>query len=76
MNHERFANKIPQLSKHSTFPEFWSKRQALAWLTHTRPDIPAPVNLAAQVIESKFSRKEISALNQVIRRVHSSARGG
>ena len=74
MHQERFAIKISQLLKQGTFPEFRSKQQELAWLAHIRPDISAAVKLAAQVTASKFGRKDISALNKVIKRVHSTAK--
>ena len=74
MNQERFAKTISQLSKHSTFPEFRSKRQDVAWVTHMRPGISAVVNLAAQVTGRKFGRKHIWALDQMIKGVQSSAR--
>lgn len=47
MHQERFARKISRLSKDCTYAQFRSKRHEQAWLTHTRPDISAAVNLAA-----------------------------
>lgn len=76
MHQERFALKIKPLSKQCTFPEFRSKRHELAWLTHTRPDIAAAVNFAAQVTESKFERKHVNALNDVIKRAHGNSKRG
>ncbi|CDF36992.1 unnamed protein product [Chondrus crispus] len=49
MHQTRFANNIKQLQLDCTFKQYRSKRQELAWLVHTRPDIAADVNVAAQV---------------------------
>lgn len=76
MHQERFALKISPLSKECTFTDFRSKRHQLAWLTHTRPDLCAGVNLAAQVTEEKFERKHIKALNAIIKRAHDNSRRG
>lgn len=76
MHQERFALKIISLTKQCAFPDFRSKRHELAWLTHTRPDISAAVNLAAQVTEAKFEREHVKALSRVIKRAHANARRG
>lgn len=59
MHQKRFAQKITPSSKQCTFSEFRFKRHELAWLAHTRPDIAAAVNLAAQVTDPS-SRSSIS----------------
>lgn len=76
MHQERFALKITQLSKQCTFSEFRSKRHELAWLTHTRPDLAAAVNLAAQVTEPNFEKKHVKALNDVVKRAHNNSKRG
>lgn len=76
MHQERFSLKITTLSKQCTFSNFRSKRHELAWLTHTRPDLSAAVNLAAQVTEAKFEGKHVKALNDLIKPAHKNARRG
>lgn len=76
MHQQRYAQRIPPLPKHCTFNEFRSKRHELAWLTHTRPDISAAVNLAAQVTEPKFDKKNVKELNDVIKRAHANTKRG
>ena len=49
-----------------SFSNFRSKRQELAWLTNTRPDIACAVNKAAQVTEECFSDEHIKFLNKVV----------
>lgn len=56
--------------------EFRSKRHELAWLTHTRPDISAAVNLAAQVTEPKFEKKHMKELNDIVKRAHANTKRG
>lgn len=62
-----FANKISELELSSNFSSFRSKRQELAWLTNTRPDIACAVNKAAQVTEENFSTDHIKLLNKVVK---------
>ena len=45
MHQQRYAMKITQLTKQSTFYEFRSKRHELAWLTRTRADLSAACSI-------------------------------
>ena len=76
MHQTRFARKVKQLHLDCTYKQYRSKRQELAWLVHTRPDIAADVNLAAQVIETQWGRKDVLEINKLIRHVHSTATRG
>lgn len=76
MHQERFASQISALSRQCTFSDFRSKRHELAWLTHTRLDIAAAVNLAAQVTESKFEKTHVKALKDLIKGVYVNKRRG
>lgn len=51
-------------------------RQKLAWMTDTRPDICASVNLASQVTEGKWTRKDVKDLNKTINHVQLTPRKG
>lgn len=66
IHQKSFAERMSSLSLNSTFSEFRSKRQELAWLVHTRPDIACAVNQAAQVTEKEFLKKDIIDLNRVV----------
>lgn len=72
MHQSKFAVKINFMPQNATFPMFRSKRQELAWLTHTRPDVSADVNLLAQVTEAQFNRHCITDTNRLIKRIHHS----
>ncbi len=54
LHQKQYAETITPLPADCTFRDFRSKRQQLAWLTHTRPGIATAVNQAAQVTEQKF----------------------
>ena len=68
MHQERYCRKIKLKAKDCSFKEFRSRRQELAWLHHTRPDISVAVNLLAQVTESMFVRDYVLKINNVITR--------
>ena len=59
--------RIEMLPEDATFEHFRSARAALAWVTHTRPDIACYVNKAAQVTEKAFERGHIKAFNLCIK---------
>lgn len=71
---EKYINRITELSKDCTFAEFRSRRQTLAWLTNTRPNICAAVNPATQVTEESWTTKDIKNLNKTVRYVKSTPR--
>ncbi|CDF36780.1 unnamed protein product [Chondrus crispus] len=59
--------RIEMLPEDATFEHFRSARAALAWITHTRPDIACYVNKAAQVTEKAFESRHIEAFNRCIK---------
>lgn len=48
-------------------------RHSLAWLSNTRPELLASVNILAQVTETRFSKEAIRDINAVIHTAHDSA---
>lgn len=66
IHQKSLAERMTLLSLQSTFSEFRSERQKLAWLVHTRPDLACAVNQAAQVTEKEFLEKDIINLNRVV----------
>lgn len=66
IHQEQFAKRIETVPWNCSFSSFRSKRQELAWLVHTRPDLACAVNRAAQVTENSFSEKHISEINKVV----------
>lgn len=76
MHQEKYAKRLHELSKDCTFAQYRSMRQKLAWMTNTRPDICASVNLASQVTEGKWTRKDVKDLNKTINHVQLTPRKG
>ena len=76
LHQEKYTLRLQLLSKDCTFADFRSRRQALAWLTNTRPDICAAINLATQITEDKWQRQDINDLNAVIKYVRRNPRRG
>ncbi len=76
MHQERYAQKIDLLSKDCTFSDFRSKRQELAWLVNTRPDIAASTNLSSQITEEKWRSEDMKHLNGVVKYVEQTPRRG
>lgn len=60
-------HKLSYQELSSSFSDFRSKRQELAWLTHTRPDIACAVNKASQVTEENISEDDIKKINKVVK---------
>ena len=73
---EDYTQNLHELAKDSDFSSVRSRRHALAWLTHTRVDLAADVNLLAQVTEAMFSRKHLLYLNKIIHRARAAPRRG
>ena len=76
MHQERYCMRLQLLPKDCTFADFRSRRQELAWLNHTRPDLSAAVNLLAQVTENMFTREHVTKLNSVIKRAQEHPKRG
>lgn len=76
LHQERYAKRLKELPTDCTFSEYRSRRQALSWLTNTRPDICADVNLSTQVTERKWERRHVTELNSVIRYVKRTSKRG
>lgn len=56
-----------------TYDEFVSVRASFAWLAHSRPDLCAAINRAAQVSSKTFSRRHVQELNKAIKYARSTA---
>lgn len=76
LHQERCTRRIQELERCCIFPEYRSRRQALAWLTNTRPDICAEVNLATQITETLWNQTHARDLNHVIKFVKRTPRRG
>ena len=66
LHQKSFAESIQQLSLDCSFSDFRSKRQELAWLVNTRPDLACAVNIAAQVTEDAFCQNHVRSINKVV----------
>ena len=76
MHQERYCLKINPLSKDCSFKDYRSRRQELAWLHHTRPNISSAVNLLTQVTEAMVVREHVNKLNIFVKRAQLSPRRG
>lgn len=76
LHQTKYAQSIKPLPMDCTFAHFRSCRQKLQWLTHTRPDISCGVNKITKVTEGSFQPYHITAMNKIIKHIHSfSSRG-
>lgn len=66
IHQQTFAKKISKLPENCSFSDFRSKRQELAWLVHTRPDIACAVNRSAQITESSFKEANVKDINRIV----------
>lgn len=69
MQQTEYAHKIQHLDKTCTFEEFRFKRHELAWIKHTRPNVPAEAAILAQITNQNFERCHVTQLNRAIKRV-------
>ncbi|MEM7190212.1 MAG: reverse transcriptase domain-containing protein, partial [Pseudomonadota bacterium] len=73
--HQRtYLIQIHPLSSGVSFESFRRMRHKLAWLSNTRPDILAGVNILSQTTDASFKPQCISTINKIVRLVHSSPR--
>lgn len=70
MHHKPFSKKVKELSLHCIYAAYRSKRHYIAWLLHTRPNVIAYVNRAAQITEKQGERKHVLEINRLVRCVH------
>ena len=61
--------RINLLPDDANFEEFRSSRSAVAWITHTRPDVACYVNKGAQVTEALFDQQKVKEFNSCIKYV-------
>ena len=59
--------KLEKLSRKAGFEEFRSRRHALGWLSQTRPEISATVNILSQVTDKNFQPSHIGHINNAIK---------
>ena len=72
MNQIGYIERLQQIPVNAAFERFRSVRASLSWLCHTRPDICCAVNRACQVVEKKFNKSKIRAINKLIQRLKKS----
>ena len=70
MEQEHYVPTITKLEKTSTFETFRTTRHRLAWISHTRPEILAGVNILAQVTKDTFQQEDITITNSLIKHIH------
>ena len=68
--------RLPLLEKEVSCATFRSIRAALAWISHTRPDIACLVNRAAQVTDATLSPAEVKMVNDCIKTLKNEPRLG
>lgn len=59
--------RIQPLPEKANYDDFRSARAALAWITHTRPDIACYANKAAQMTTAVFDRQHVEAFNRCVK---------
>ena len=59
LHQKPYLDKIDPLKKDDTYEEFRSTRHKLAWITHTRPEILAGVNILSQVTKDTYAKEHI-----------------
>lgn len=64
LSQQSYTRNILPLPEPATFNDFRSVRHHLAWLSYTRPQLTAPVNIMAQITESKFFKESIRKINK------------
>lgn len=61
-----YSTSLRPLPPSALFDAVRRLRHQLAWLSSTRPDIPASVNIAAQVTVSTFKLAHVTKLNKAV----------
>ena len=61
-----YVSKMNLVPEDASFALFRSCRAALAWVTHSRPDLCFAVNQAVQVTETHFDINDVRSLNKAI----------
>lgn len=69
MNQAQYTDKIKSLDKGCTYGQFRSRRDELAWITHTSTEVAAESAILAQVTAESFYPVHITQLNKAIKRV-------
>ncbi len=72
INQIGYIERLQQIPSNASFERFRPVRANLSCLCHTRPDICCAVNRACQVVEKKFDKSKIRAINKLIRRLKKS----
>ena len=65
LHQKRSLEKIELLNKDDRFEEFRRSRHRLAWITHTRPEILAGVNILSQITQDTFTNEHIKTTNML-----------
>eukprot|EP00170_Pyropia_yezoensis_P001479 contig_6504_g1483 len=67
LNQANYVAALSPLKLSATYDEFASVRAAVAWLSHTRPDLCCAINRAAQATPKSYCKRHIRELNKAIK---------
>ena len=76
MTQETSCHRLKILPVNATFEEFISKRDALAWLSMTKPETCASANILSQITPTTFNSTHIQQLNKLTKHVHKYSKRG
>lgn len=62
-----YISKIDLLKPDTEFDEFRTTRHKLAWVSHTRPEILAGVNILSQVTNETYQKEDLRIINSLIK---------
>lgn len=69
LEQHKYTEQIDKLKLDCSFEEFRTTRHRLACITQTRPEILAEVNILSQVTAETFEKKDVKAVNKLIKHV-------
>ena len=62
-----YIQRLEIMAEESIVDEISSKRQKIAWMKHTRPEITRELSFAAQATAKNFNRRNLKDVKKVIR---------
>lgn len=66
---EHYAKSLEPLKNNACFNDFRALRHKLSWLTHTRPELLAAVNILSQITEETLTPENIKSMNRTIKHI-------
>ena len=63
----RQISRLKLLSNNSSFDDYRSARNSLAWMLQTRPDVACAISMAARITKDSFNVDSIKAHNNIVR---------